>query len=194
MRAILVLGKELRRFPDRARRELLARSAAAAVAWRTGGGVVLTLEARLRGQQRSGSELVCEHLRRFGVPSDRIVRRDLSRSTREEVILAHQEMRGRDLRSLLAITHDFHLDRVRGMLDALGISARTAAPTSMLRKADADQRAAILAAVPEPEVFAQERSSELAFSALAGLLWPLPRRVRWGLEVRAGALLRHHGG
>ena len=194
MRAILVLGKELRRFPDRARRELLARSAAAAVAWRTGGGLVLTLEARLRGQERSGSELVHEHLLRFGVPSDRIVRKDLSRSTREEAILAHREMRDRGLRSLLAITHDYHLDRVRSMVEALGVPARTVAPTSMLRKADAAQRAAILAAVPGPEVFAQERSSERAFSALAGLLRPFPRRLRWGLEVRAGALLRRHDG
>ena len=35
MRGVLILGKELRRHPERARRELRARSAAAAVALQT---------------------------------------------------------------------------------------------------------------------------------------------------------------
>ena len=42
--AVMVLGKELRRDPERARRELLARSVAAVVALRDGARRVITVE------------------------------------------------------------------------------------------------------------------------------------------------------
>lgn len=194
MTGVLILGKELRRHPERARRELHARSAAASVAVRRGASVVLTLEARLRGQKESGSELVGRHLRAFGVPEAAIVREDRSRSTREEVLLACEHAARLGLEELLVLTHDYHLDRTRSLFEEMPHRATVIAPTAMLRHATELERAAILGAVPDEGVFAAERVPEALFSALAGLLRPLPTRIRWGLEVRAGALLRDSGG
>ena len=86
--AVMVLGKELRGDPERARRELLARSVAAVVALREGARRVLTVEARLRGQAVSGAALVVEALVARGVRAEQILQREQSRSTREEAMMA----------------------------------------------------------------------------------------------------------
>jgi uncharacterized SAM-binding protein YcdF (DUF218 family) len=156
--------------------------------------VVLTLEARLRGQQESGSELVCRHLQSFGVPEGAIVRENRSRSTREEVLLSCEHASRLGLEELLVLTHDYHLDRTRALFAEMPQRTRVMAPTALLRHATELERAAILSGVPDEGAFAAERTPELLFSALAGLLRPLPARLRWGLEVRAGALLRDSGG
>ena len=72
--AVLILGKELRRDAERARAELRARSAAAAVALRRGVAEVWTLEARLRGQAEAGSDIVRGYLGALGVPPERVER------------------------------------------------------------------------------------------------------------------------
>jgi len=190
VRGVLVLGKELRHYPDRGRREIRARSAAAAVAWRAGAEVVLTVEARLRGQARSGSDLVIEHLLGFGVPEQAIVIDRKSRSTREEALLACEHAKRLGLGHLTVITHGYHVERARRIFVELPVPSRVLSPTCFLRGASGGEREAILAAVPDHRVSRQERLPELVFSCLGWLISPLPAKLRWSLEVGAGALLR----
>ena len=194
VRGVLVLGKELRHYPERARREMRARAAAAAVAWRWGADRVLTLEARLRGQQRSGSDLVIEDLLSFGVPEHAIVVDRTSRSTRDEALLAYEHARRLGLRHLTVVTHGYHVERARRIVDELAVPSSVLSPTCFLRGACEAEREAILAALPDERASRQERGPELVFSCLGLMLSPLPTKLRWGLEVGAGALLRGTGG
>ena len=189
---MLVLGKELRRDPERARRELRARSAAAAVAWRGGARTVLTLEAPLRGQPDAGSAIVAAHLQHLGVPAAAVVCEARTRSTREEALRASALVSARGLGRLLVITSGYHVPRARRLLaehfDAGALAVH--APTGFLRGATDEERVWIQAGVPAGAALArEERLERRLLWAAAALAW-LPGPVRWAVEVQAGALLR----
>lgn len=192
---VLILGKELRRYPERARRELRARSAAAAIAVRNGARFVATLEARLKGQQESGSSIVRAHLLELGVPADRIVLANQTRSTREECVAARALVQTHGLSRLAVITHAYHLERVRRYLrDAMPAPTWVAGvPESWIRDATPTERAWIEAATCTPQTFAQEQRAERLFGALATLLAPLPRPLRERVEIGAGGVYRRVG-
>ena len=156
--AVLVLGKELRHDPTRARRELQARCAAAAVALRQGAQVVATLEAPLRGQDISGSTLVVENLRALGVPAERIVQQQHSHSTREEAMLARTLAAAQGWRRLLVLTSAYHVPRARRIfLDHFAEGAVTLhAPEGFWRDASPEERAWIAAGTPSVETLAAE--------------------------------------
>lgn len=193
--AVLILGKELRRYPQRARRELRARAAGASVALRSGARFVANLEARLRGQEQSGASLVAQDLAALGVPEERVLLQNQTRSTREEVVAARALVREHAVGRLLVLTAAYHLPRVRSYLrDAMPFGGWVAqAPEALLQHANAQERAWIEAAIPSREVYAEEAFSEGAFGWGARALSPLPRRLREGLEIRAGALFRRVG-
>ncbi|MFT5586726.1 MAG: uncharacterized SAM-binding protein YcdF (DUF218 family) [Cognaticolwellia sp.] len=193
--AVLILGKELRRYPQRARRELRARAAAASVALRLGASFVANLEARLRGQQQSGASLVAEDLRALGVLDEQVLLQNQTRSTREEVVAARSLVREHAVQRLLVLTAAYHLPRVRSYLeDAMPFGGWVVqAPEGLLQHATMRERAWIEAAIPDAQVFDQEAWAERSFGLGARALSPLPRRLREGLEIRAGALFRRVG-
>lgn len=190
--AVMVLGKELRKDPVRGRAELWARSAAAAVAWRQGVSTVLALEAQLKGQTEAGSDIVAQRLREHGVPDSALVLDTSTRSTREEALEARRHCEEQRWSSLLVITSAYHLPRARRCFEDVfdDLSVTLWAPEDLLPSAHPMAREDILAAETPQDALRKERRAERVLLALERLLEPLPSRVRWGLEVRAGAWLR----
>ena len=190
--AVLILGKELRRDPARARRELMARSAAAAAALRRGVPAAWTLEAPLRGQALAGSDIVVGLLAALGVEPGRVRAERQTRSTREEALCAARLVEEQGVERLLVVTSAYHVPRARRVFgDVLG-AAKVAvhAPEALLLGATERERAWIRAGHPAPGDLAHECRVEALWSGLERLIAPLPARLRWDLEVRAGAALR----
>lgn len=191
---VLILGKELRRDPERARRELKARAAGAAAAWRAGAAFVATLEAKLRGQGASGSEIVRGYLLELGVPEAAIVVRDVTRSTREEAVEGTALFHARGVRRGLVLTARYHVPRARRLFaDAGGAMAVVHAPQSLWRFANAGERAWMEEGEPDERVMADECRIEAVLSVLARSLAPLPAPLRARLEIGAGAWFRGVG-
>lgn len=188
--AVLILGKELRRDPERARRELRARAAAASAAWRAGARFVATLEAKLRGQEESGSTIVVMYLRELGVPDEAIVRADVTRSTREEAVQGEALFRERGVRRGLVVTARYHVPRATRLFTDVGAPAVVHAPTALWRFANDAERAWIAAGEPDEAVMADECRVEAVLSTLARALAPLPVTARSRLEIAAGAAFR----
>lgn len=190
--AVQVLGKELRRDAERARRELAARSAGAALLWHRHGCPVLTLEAPLRGQTDAGSAIVARFLRAHGVPDTAIEAAEESRSTREEVMALGRRAEVRGWSQVLVLTSAYHVARSQRICDdVLGAGVgRVLAPEALLAGAAPLFAAPIRAGVPGAAALARERAAERRLMGLAALLRPLPRRLRFGLEVAAGAVAR----
>jgi hypothetical protein len=188
--AVLILGKELRRDPDRAHRELRARAAAAAAAWRAGAPFVATLEARLRGQERSGSAIVAEYLAELGVPDSAIVRMDRTRSTREEAVEGAALFAARGVRRGLVVTARYHVPRARRLFTDVRAPAAIHAPEGLWRFANAKERAWIEAGTPDAAVMADECRIEALLSNLARGLAVLPVPMRSRMEIVAGAWFR----
>ncbi|MCB9797019.1 MAG: YdcF family protein [Alphaproteobacteria bacterium] len=195
---VMILGKELRRYPERARRELRARAAAASVALRHGAREVLSLEDVLRGQQHSGSRIVAELLHELGVPPERVVLAERTRSTREEALEGARLSLARGYRRLVAVTSAYHVPRARyyfteafrELVPPEACQVEVVAPESFLQRANEAERRWIEAGTPGPDCFRQEQPMEMAFGAFAALLRPLPRRLRWSVEVEAAAAFR----
>jgi hypothetical protein len=187
---VLILGKELRREPQRARRELQARAAAAAAALRAGAGWVATLEAKLDGQAQSGSELVREFLAQLGVPPDRVVTRDVTRSTREEAVLGTALFVERACRRGLVLTARYHVPRARRLFEESQAPAEVHAPEAMWRYATAREREWIAAGSPDEAALAAEAPIERLFGGFEALLRPLPVAMRGMIEIGAGAWWR----
>lgn len=188
--AVLILGKELRREPDRAVRELRARAAAAAAALRAGAGCVVTLEAHLRGQDLSGSALVVGLLGELGVDPAKIVRQDQTRSTREEAVLGTACFDERGARRGLVLTAGYHVARSRRLFAEAGAHAEVHAPHALWRWANERERGWIAAGEPSAAAVAQELRTERMFTALETAIRPLPLGLRSGLEIRMGGWLR----
>lgn len=188
--AVLILGKELRRDPERARRELRARSAAAAAAWRAGARFVATLEAKLRGQELSGSTIVIDYLRELGVPESAIVYANTTRSTREEAVEGAALFTQHGVRRGLVVTAKYHVPRAIRLFADVGAPAAVHAPEALWRYANATERAWIAEGEPTDEVMADECRIEAVLSNLARALAPLPVPVRSKLEIAAGAWFR----
>lgn len=188
--AVFILGKELRRDPERARRELRARCASASAAWRAGAGFVVTLEARLRGQEHSGSAIVREYLAELGVPDDVVVRDDVTRSTREEAVLGAALFRERGVRRGLVLTARYHVPRARRLFHEAGAPAAVHAPEALWRWANPTERAWIAAGEPSVDTMADECRVEAVLSSLARALAPLPSPTRARVEIAAGAWFR----
>lgn len=188
--AVLILGKELRRDPDRARRELRARAAAAAAAWRAGATFVATLEARLRGQEESGSTIVRAYLRELGVPDAAVVHADTTRSTREEAVHGAALFRERGVRRGLVVTARYHVPRAQRLFADVGAPVAVHAPEALWRWATPTERAWIADGEPTPAVMADECRVEAVLSQLARALAPLPVTARSRVEIAAGAWFR----
>ena len=114
--AILVFGKEFRRFPLRAEIELRARATAAALVYHATPAPVLTFEASMKGQEVAGSDFVREILLSLSVPQAHIVQQHISTSTEEEIALTEDWMLNRDCHRLIAITSKYHRQRVHQKL------------------------------------------------------------------------------
>lgn len=189
--AVVVLGKELRRDPDRAVRELRARAAAASACLRAGVPKVATLEAPLRGQQEAGSALVRRLLRELDVDSQRVLHDTVTRSTREEAIEVGRLARRQGWTTALIVTARYHVPRAAAYFAELeGLDAPVVSPEALLPYATDQERAWIDAGTPSPQAMAREVRTERLFVALGGVLSPLPRPARWRLEVLAGVALR----
>jgi hypothetical protein len=188
--ACLVLGKELRRDPERARRELKARAAAASAALRAGAGWVATLEAKLRGQEASGAELVREFLLELGVPDARIVMRPVTRSTREEAVLGTALFEERQARRGLVLTARYHVARTRRLFGEASAAAEVHTPEALWRHANPREREWIAAGEPDEDTMAREAPVERVFGLLEGALRPLPVGMRNMVEIGAGVLWR----
>ena len=190
--AVQVLGKAIGRDPARAHRELWARAAAAAAAHRTGARRVLTLEAKLRGQQRPGSAIVAEHLASFGVPAQDIIARETSRSTRDEAVQAADLADELGLSRLLVVTSAYHVPRARRIFsDVLGEGRVSVHGTmTFCALAAPDERARILRGEPDASTMVSEGRIEQALLAAECAISLLPHDLRWRLESRAGSLWR----
>lgn len=193
--AVLVLGKALRGDPERAMRELRARAAAASAALRAGAARALSLEARMRGQERAGCEIVADILSDLGVSADRLVLAARSRSTREEAEVAAEMCDALGVCRLVAVTSSYHVLRARRVLEErLGVARVSVHGTAaFLGLADARERALILAGEPCAATLAHEGRTERCLGLAEAAVFPLPRRLRWRLEVSAGRLWRRAG-
>lgn len=189
---VLILGKELRRDRPRALRELKARAAAASAALRRGAVAVASLEAPLAGQEEAGSAIVAGYLSELGVPNERVILRQASRSTREEAILARELADAEGWSRVLVITAVYHAPRARRLFEEhLGRQRVTVhSPQALLRHATAQERAWITDGESSEADLASELRVEQAFSAAERALSILPDRVRWGIEMQAAVLLR----
>ena len=192
LEAVLVLGKELRRDPDRGRRELAARAAAAAVLWRMHDCVVVCFEAPLRGQTEAGSAIVGRFLAEHGVPDSAVRLSRRSRSTREEVLLLAAAAHSHGWKRIAVVTSRYHAVRARRMVDeVMGEGgARVVVPEELAEHADAWERERIRAGTPCTEVLRRERRVEALMTVLAYSLRPLPASLRFRVEVVAGGVLR----
>ncbi len=191
--AVVVLGKELRHEPERAMRELRARAAAASAVHRATGATIATLEARLRGQDDTGSAIVRRLLDELGVPEHAVYREDQTRSTREEVARTLHIAQERRWRRVLVVTARYHIPRARRLFaDELGAAALPTVvvhgPPALLRLANVAERTWIAAGEPDAATMARECRAEAVLSTLARVVRPLP--FRRSLEIRAGAWLR----
>ncbi len=191
--AVVVLGKELRHEPERAMRELRARAAAASAVHRATGATIATLEARLRGQEDTGSAIVRRLLDELGVAEQAVYREDQTRSTREEVARTLHIAQQRGWRRILVVTARYHIPRARRLFaDELGAAAQPQVvvhgPPALLRLANAAERRWIAAGEPDADTMARECRAEAVLSTLARVVRPLP--FRRSLEIRAGAWLR----
>ena len=184
--AVLILCKELQRDPPRARRELAARAAAGAVALRRGALFVATLEAQLANQSETGSAIVVAFLRDLGVPEDRLIVAEQTRSTREEVRAAADLLETHGADRLLAITSLYHVPRVRRYLadhlpeGAYGVYS----PECFYRDATPQERAWIAAGAPSPETLEREGRVERRWLTGAAAFRLLPAPWRYRLEER----------
>ncbi len=190
MDGILVLGKELRGDPERARNELGARAAAASVAWRHSGGQVFTLEGVLRGQGRAGCEIVREMLIELGVSEADIVPKPWTCSTREEVLLSKKLLEEADGHSLGVVTSAYHVPRSRRYFNQCGVAGWVHAPEAFLKRATAQERAWILSGTPSAEALMEEEEVERRLNRVESLLGVLPDGLSWGTEVRIGRMFR----
>ncbi len=195
--AVIVLGKEMRHDPERALRELRARAAAASAVSRHTAATIATLEARLKGQHRTGSEVVADLLSELGADPSRVYREDQTRSTREEVARTLDLAISRRWTRILVVTARYHIPRARRLYaDELARlpTAPTIAvhcPAALLRACNPTERAWILAGEPDAATMQRECRAELVLSTLARVLRPLPFRRE--VEVYAGARLRGAG-
>ncbi len=190
--AVLVLGKAMGREPQRADRELRARAAAAAASQRAGAHMVLSLEARLRGQERAGSAVVADHLSTLGVPAGRMVLREISRSTRDEALHAASVQQELGLGPLLVVTSSYHVPRARQVFgEVLGAQRATVHGTMALYSlANATERQWILAGEPSHDTLCREARVERGLQAAEASIALLPAGLRWRLESWAGFLWR----
>ncbi len=190
--AVQILGKELRRDPERALRELRARSAAASVALRRGARFALSLEAPLRGQREAGSQIVARLLAELGVPEQVILLDETTRSTREEALHGCRWAEQRGWGRVLVVTTAYHVPRARRQFEEAFGPGRVAvhAPEALLRGATPLERRWIEAGSPTADAFRAELAIEALLANLARGVSLLPSRLRWELEVRAGAALR----
>lgn len=191
---VLILGKELRREPERARRELKARAAAAAAALRAGAGWVAALEAKLQGQESSGAALVGELLVELGVPADRILLRPATRSTREEAVLGAALFAERGAHRGLVLTARYHVPRARRLFVEACAAVEVHAPAALWRHANDQEREWIVAGEPDEAALAAEAPVERLFSACEAALHPLPAGLRGMIEIRAGSWWRGEKG
>ncbi|MFH1466591.1 MAG: YdcF family protein [Pseudomonadota bacterium] len=194
--AVLILGKALRRDPERARRELAARAAASSAALRAGARRVLSLEALMRGQDEPGSAIVAALLAGLGVPAGRLIAAARSRSTREEALVALDLADAHGLRHLVAVTTGYHVPRARRVLEEVLGPERVSvhATTAFLALASPRERAMILAGEPGPGALHREARTERLLSAAEALVSPLPHALRWRLETATATGWRHAPG
>ncbi len=195
--AVMVMGKELRLDPQRGRRELAARAAAASATLREfkGEGRALSLEATLRGQEESGTQIVQKLWSDLGVPADRMVLRNQTYSTRQEAMLASALMESLEIGRIAVFTASYHLERTRTIfaehldLDRFCVLP----PEAALRIANPQERDWILSGAVGPDALQFERSRERRWSALsAGMQW-LGQGPRWRVECLMGRVLRRAG-
>ena len=109
--AVQILGKELRLDPQRVRRELQARSAAASACLRGGVEHVISVEAPLKGQDEAGSEIVRRYLLELGVAPRHMILAQTSYSTREEAIALGELVAEHGWRRVLVVTASYHVGR-----------------------------------------------------------------------------------
>ena len=203
--AVIVLGKELRLRPDQARRELAARTAAAAILHHRFGIRVLTVEGELSGAAEAGSQVVRRLLAELGVPSDQIVARSTSHATLVEVMTTRVCMRAMDARRAIAVTSGYHVRRAQHYFDAArrerDATVAVMAPESIVqryastrdelereeikRAADTIGRSGLTA-----RELAIELRTERILRAGARLLSILPRRLAWAIELTIAGQLR----
>ena len=140
----------------------------------------------------AGSQIVRLDLERLGVSFEQMILDTQTRSTREEAVLGAQIARQRGWRRLLVITSAYHVPRARRCFeDALGpgeVAVHT--PEALLQHANEVEREWIVEGSPEQSDMLRECTVEAVFSLAERLLLPLPRRIRWQIEVAAGGVLR----
>jgi uncharacterized SAM-binding protein YcdF (DUF218 family) len=148
------------------------------------------LEATLAHQEESGSAIVVELLKALGVPRDRLVIAEDTRSTREEVRAGADLVRQHGVDRLAAITSIYHVPRVRRYLaDHLPVGRFAVySPECFYRDATAQERAWINAGTPTAETLAQEGVVERRWLACASVAGCLPGDLRFELEARVAQL------
>lgn len=156
--------------------------------WAATGARIYALEARLVGQEHSGSALVAENLAAFGVDPGAVHLEEQTCSTREEVCRA-LELWG-DSRRPLALTAAYHVARVRALFAEEGRPVVVLPPEAFARRVSGPARDAILAALPDAAAWAHERRAERVLGGLEAAVRPLPLPMRRRLEIAAGAWLR----
>jgi len=188
----MVLGKELRHDPERARRELAARAAAAAVAFRQGALRVFVLEDVLWGQKEAGSEIVQCWLERLGVPPSALELDRATRSTRDEAVEGAARLDSSGLQRLLVLTSAYHVPRARSYFLSVLPESRVAvhAPSFALPLASEEERNIIEGAELTEAEWAFEQRAERRLTLASWALAVLPNTWAWRIEREVGRLYR----
>ena len=160
------------------------------MAMRAGAGWIATLEARLAGQERSGSALVAEMLAELGVPAARILVEERTRSTREEAVRFAELAHTRRARRALVLTAAYHVPRAARLFAEAGVPGVVHAPDALWRLANPTERGWIAAGRPHEAAVRDEARTESLLGALELALAPLPSRARAWIEIAAGAAWR----
>ena len=188
----MVLGKELRHDAERARRELAARAAAAAVAYRQGASRVFVLEDVLWGQEEAGSAIVQYWLERFGVPLSALELDQVTRSTRDEAVEGAARLDSNGLQRLLVFTSDYHVPRARSYFLSVLPSERVEvrAPSYALSLASEEEQTVISAAELTEAEWAFEQRAERRLTLASWALTVLPDAWAWRIEREVGRIYR----
>ena len=156
----------------------------------------MSLEANLKGQDRSGSAIVAEMWVELGWDKSSMILENQTYSTRQEAMLASEMMEKHGFSKLAVFTATYHQKRTRALF-AEHLSPdrfKVMVPEDTLGQANIQEKHWIRGGSPSATVIQFEARKERLWILMNRLSRPLPDSLRWRLECSAGRLLRKAAG
>ena len=152
----------------------------------------MSLEAKLKGQDRSGSAIVAEMWAELGWDKSNMILENQTYSTRQEAMLAAELMEKHSLSKLTVFTANYHQERTRRLfLEHLSPDRfDVIVLEDMMGRATIQEKHWIRGGSPSATIVQLESRKERLWTVMNRLSRPLPDVLRWKLECSAGRLLR----